>query len=97
MYKAVAMTIRDILTEKRGDFKKQVNEEGAKRVYYMCMEFLLGRSLKTNINNLGLGEEYQKALDKLGCVTFSLPAVKLRKLPLKLGGTDAVLVCKVLL
>ena len=42
MYKAVSMTIRDILTEKRGDFKKQVNKEGAKRVYYMCMEFLLG-------------------------------------------------------
>ena len=42
MYKAVAMTIRDILTEKRGDFKKEVNKQGAKRVYYMCME--IGRA-----------------------------------------------------
>lgn len=66
MYKAVAMTVRDILTEKRGDFKKRVNREGAKRVYYMCMEFLLGRSLKTNICNLGLGDEYAKALGTLG-------------------------------
>jgi starch phosphorylase len=66
MYKAVAMTVRDMLTEKRGDFKKQVNEEGAKRVYYMCMEFLLGRSLKTNICNLGLSEEYKQALSTLG-------------------------------
>ena len=43
MYKATAMTVRDILTEKRGAFKKKVNQTGSKRVYYMCMEFLLGR------------------------------------------------------
>ncbi len=66
MYKAVSMTIRDILTEKRGEFKKQVNKVGAKRVYYMCMEFLLGRSLKTNVCNLGLQKEYGEALSKLG-------------------------------
>ncbi len=66
MYKAVSMTIRDILTEKRGEFKKSVNKAGAKRVYYMCMEFLLGRSLKTNICNLGLAKEYGEALKKFG-------------------------------
>ena len=66
MYKAVSMTIRDILTEKRGDFKKEVNKQGAKRVYYMCMEFLLGRSLKTNVCNLGLGDAYKSALNDLG-------------------------------
>ncbi|MBO5756367.1 MAG: glycogen/starch/alpha-glucan family phosphorylase, partial [Clostridia bacterium] len=66
MYKATAMTIRDILTEKRGEFKKQVNRQGSKRVYYMCMEFLLGRSLKTNLCNLGLDKEYGKALGELG-------------------------------
>ena len=66
MYKAVSMTVRDILTEKRGDFKKEVNKAGAKRVYYMCMEFLLGRSLKTNVCNLGLQKEYGEALEKLG-------------------------------
>ncbi len=66
MYKAVAMTVRDILTEKRGAFKKEVNKKGAKRVYYMCMEFLLGRSLKTNLCNLGLDKEYSEALSNLG-------------------------------
>jgi len=66
MYKATAMTVRDILTEKRGEFKKQVNRQGSKRVYYMCMEFLLGRSLKTNLCNLGLDKEYGKALGELG-------------------------------
>ena len=66
MYKAVSMTIRDILTEKRGEFKKEVNRQGAKRVYYMCMEFLLGRSLKTNVCNLGLSDAYRSALNELG-------------------------------
>ena len=66
MYKAVAMTVRDILTEKRGAFKKEVNKTGAKRVYYMCMEFLLGRSLKTNLHNLGLDKEYASVLEGFG-------------------------------
>ena len=66
MYKATAMTVRDLLTDKRGAFKKDVNRAGAKRVYYMCMEFLLGRSLKTNLGNLGLAEKYGEALRELG-------------------------------
>ena len=66
MYKAVAMTVRDILTEKRGEFKKEVNQKGAKRIYYMCMEFLLGRSLKTNVCNLGLDKAYAEAIKELG-------------------------------
>ena len=66
MYKAAAMTVKEILTEKRGQFKKKVNRTESKRVYYMCMEFLLGRSLKTNICNLGLQEAYGKAIKGLG-------------------------------
>ena len=66
IYKAAVLTVKDILTSKRGDFKKRVNQTGSKRVYYMCMEFLLGRSLKTNLCNLGVNEEYKKALEELG-------------------------------
>lgn len=66
MYKAAALTVRDILTEKRGEFKQQVNTAGTKRVYYMCMEFLLGRSLKNNLCNLGLDREYAKAVSDFG-------------------------------
>ncbi|MBO5939459.1 MAG: glycogen/starch/alpha-glucan phosphorylase [Clostridia bacterium] len=69
MYKTVAMTMKDILTKKRGDFKQEVNAKGAKRVYYMCLEFLLGRSLKTSLCNLGLEGIYAKALEEYG---FSL-------------------------
>ncbi|MBO5415613.1 MAG: glycogen/starch/alpha-glucan phosphorylase [Clostridia bacterium] len=66
IYKAASMTVKDILTSKRGDFKHEVNKKGAKRVYYMSIEFLLGRSLKTNLCNLGLSEEYEAALSELG-------------------------------
>ncbi len=66
MYKAAAMTVKDILTAKRTAYKNKVNEAGAKRVYYMCMEFLLGRSLRTNLCNLGLAEPYRAALSALG-------------------------------
>ena len=66
MYKAAAITVKNILSDKRSAYKKKVNKAGAKRVYYMCMEFLLGRSLKTNLCNLGLADAYEKALDTLG-------------------------------
>ena len=66
IYKATSMTVKDILTSKRGDFKHEVNQKGAKRVYYMSIEFLLGRSLKTNLCNLGLSKEYEEALAELG-------------------------------
>ena len=72
MYKAVAITVRDILTEKRGAFRKEVKKQEAKQVYYMCMEFLLGRSLKTNLGNLGLFDEYERALNELGVELDSL-------------------------
>ncbi|MBE6714839.1 MAG: glycogen/starch/alpha-glucan phosphorylase, partial [Ruminococcaceae bacterium] len=53
-------------TEKRQTFKNRVNQRGAKRVYYMCMEFLVGRSLKNNIHNLSLTGEYEEALSGMG-------------------------------
>ncbi len=62
IYKAVVMSVRDILLEKRQQFHKVMKAKKGKRVYYLCMEFLLGRSLKNNIYNLGLAEEYSKAL-----------------------------------
>lgn len=66
IYKAVVMSVRDILLEKRQQFHKVMKSKKGKRVYYLCMEFLLGRSLKNNIYNLGLNDEYQNALKYFG-------------------------------
>ncbi|HPE95552.1 MAG TPA: glycogen/starch/alpha-glucan phosphorylase, partial [Bacillota bacterium] len=66
VYKAAVLTVRDILTTKRKDFSRKVKQEGSKRVYYMCMEFLLGRSLRQNLCNLGLEDEFRQMLDGYG-------------------------------
>ncbi len=62
IYKAVVMCIRDILLEKRSAFNKKYRMKGGKRVYYLCMEFLLGQSLKNNAYNLSVSDAFDGAL-----------------------------------
>ena len=62
LYKAVVMSVRDIMLEKRQAFHLKTKAKKAKRVYYLCMEFLMGRSLKNSIYNLGLKDVYAEAL-----------------------------------
>ena len=66
IYKAVVMTVRDILLEKRNAFHYKTKAAKGKRVYYLCMEFLLGRSLKNNVYNLGIGDALTGALGATG-------------------------------
>lgn len=66
MYKAVVMVVRDILLEKRNKFYRQYRAKGGKRVYYLCMEFLLGQSLKNNAYNLGVRDQISAAVEELG-------------------------------
>ncbi len=66
VYKAVMLTVKDLLTEKRASFRRSVKSQSAKRVYYMCMEFLIGPSLKNNLRNLGLEEAYAEAVKAHG-------------------------------
>jgi len=63
-YKACVLTLLEIMSERRANFKKSVNEQEAKTVYYLSMEFLMGRSLKSNLYNLDLTETMEKALAK---------------------------------
>ena len=64
IYKSVVMCVKDILLEKRSAFNNKYREKNGKRVYYLCMEFLLGQSLKNNIYNLDLTEYFKSALKK---------------------------------
>ncbi|MBR5922900.1 MAG: glycogen/starch/alpha-glucan phosphorylase [Clostridia bacterium] len=61
-YKACVLVLVDIMRECRADFRERVNKTEAKTVYYLSMEFLMGRSLKNNLFNLGLTENMRKAL-----------------------------------
>ena len=65
-YKAIAMITRDMLRQGRHEFEQRCEESGSKRVYYMCMEFLMGRSLKNTLYNLNLTPVMEEALKGFG-------------------------------
>jgi len=65
-YLALAHTIRDRLIERWIETQQMHHLRRAKRVYYLSLEFLMGRALSNNIINLGLEKEVQKALGELG-------------------------------
>ena len=71
-YKAVAMIVRDRLSAQNSEFRHVADGQDSKQIYYLCMEFLMGRSLRNNLYNLGLVETFDAALDSMG--------VKLEKL-----------------
>ncbi|MBQ3505856.1 MAG: glycogen/starch/alpha-glucan phosphorylase [Clostridia bacterium] len=62
LYKAVVMCVRDLMLEKRHQFHTVTKGAKAKRVYYLCMEFLMGRSLKNSVYNLGVYDTFAEAL-----------------------------------
>ena len=65
-YKAIAMITRDMLRQGRHEFEQRCEESGSKRVYYLCMEFLMGRSLKNTLYNLNLIPVMEEALKDFG-------------------------------
>ena len=66
LYKAICLTVRDILTEKRLAFKSRRIQQETKQVYYMSMEFLLGKSVKNHLFNLGLTKVFEEVCKELG-------------------------------
>ena len=65
-YQAVALAIKDTVITNWLATEKAVNEQDPKIVYYMSMEFLMGRALGNNLINLCTYEKVKEALDELG-------------------------------
>ena len=65
-YKAIALIVRDMMSQGRAEFSKEGSKKGTKRVYYLCMEFLMGRSLKNNLYNLNLTKTFESVLKDYG-------------------------------
>ncbi len=65
-YKAVVLTVRELLAKGRAEFVANAEKTETKQIYYLCMEFLLGRSLRNNLYNLGLEEPFRAALSEMG-------------------------------
>ena len=66
LYRAVVMSVKDTLSVKRGEFREHVRSSGGKRIFYLCMEFLVGKSLKNSLMNLGLEKQYREVLSEMG-------------------------------
>ena len=64
LYKCVASVVRDMLLEKRAEFNHEHKARERKRVHYLSMEFLMGRSLKNNLFNMELESLFADTLKK---------------------------------
>ena len=74
VYRALSIIIRDLLLQKRNEFVKKHNDN--KQVYYMCMEFLIGKSLKNNLSNLNIEKETIEALKKYNVTLDELSSIE---------------------
>ncbi|MDD4388471.1 MAG: glycogen/starch/alpha-glucan family phosphorylase, partial [Bacilli bacterium] len=66
IFKSCATAVNDILRTMRRNYNTKVKYQKSRRVYYLCMEYLVGRSFKNHIYNLGLVDDFQKLLSPLG-------------------------------
>ena len=65
-FEALSSTVRDILAQRWVLTKKTYEQKNAKRIYYLSLEFLLGRSLANNITNMMLDPLVAPALEHRG-------------------------------
>ncbi len=65
-FEAFARAVRDVLAQRWIQTEAVYSRENPKRVYYLSMEFLIGRSLANNVANLLLGAEAKRAVEELG-------------------------------
>ncbi len=66
IYQAVSYAIKDDIIDRWIATHKVYKKQNVKKVYYLSMEFLMGRQLGNNLINLGYYNEIKKALDEMG-------------------------------
>ncbi len=66
LYQASVAAIKDIMLEYRAEFNKRKKATNAKKICYLCMEFLVGRSLRNDTVNLGLYNDFCEILSEFG-------------------------------
>jgi starch phosphorylase len=66
LFTSLALVVRDRLVERWIETQQTYYREDAKRVYYLSLEFLMGRTLSNGLISLGLWEKMKEALDSLG-------------------------------
>ena len=66
IFQAVSYTVKDVIIDNWLETQNAYKEQDPKIVYYMSMEFLMGRALGNNLINLTAYKEVKEALDELG-------------------------------
>ncbi len=66
MFKACALVLRDIISEREMETQDKVVKEHLRQVHYLSLEFLMGRSMLKNAYNLGIVEPLREAIEGLG-------------------------------
>ena len=64
VYEAMMRSVREILSQKKFGYEQELKKRRVKRAYYMSMEFLVGRTLRNNLFNLGIEKEIETYLSK---------------------------------
>ena len=65
-YKATALVVRELMHQGLREFRNEADNVNSKKIYYLSMEFLMGRSLKNNLFNLNLTKVFTDALKDFG-------------------------------
>ena len=66
IYTSVALTLRDYLSERWSKTQRTYYDKNAKRVYYLSLEFLMGKSLMNSLVNLGLYDVFSDIVSEFG-------------------------------
>ena len=73
VFQAVAYAVKDVIIDEWIATHKEYEKKDVKTVYYLSMEFLMGRALGNDIINIGARKEIKEVLDELG---FDLNAIE---------------------
>ncbi|MGI8907572.1 MAG: glycogen/starch/alpha-glucan phosphorylase [Candidatus Sumerlaeaceae bacterium] len=82
LHLALSLAVRDLMVDRMLETEKRYQKAGAKRLYYLSMEFLVGRSLGNNLCNLGIFDMASKIVTELG---FDLEELREEEMDAALG------------